>query len=67
VLFRSITTAKASIMRKAKVSRIKAADFRRMAETSKEVERERKLLLLAAELEAQAEAIEPRAEIISPI
>jgi hypothetical protein len=54
-------------MRKAKVWRIKAADFRRMAETSKEVERERKLLLLAAELEAQAEAIEPCAEIISPL
>ena len=54
-------------MRKAKVWRIKGADFRRMAETSKEVEHERKLLRLAAELEAQVEAIEPRAEIISPL
>jgi hypothetical protein len=38
-----------------------------LAETSKEVERERKLLRRAAELEARVEAIEPRAEIISPL
>jgi hypothetical protein len=46
------------IMREAQVWRVRAADFRRMAQTSKEVERERKLLLLAAQLEAQADAVD---------
>jgi hypothetical protein len=50
------------IMREAQVWRMKAADLRRMAQTSKEVERERKLLQLAAMLEAQADAVEPPAE-----
>jgi hypothetical protein len=53
-------------MREAEVWRVKAADFRRMAQTSKEVERERKLLQLAAKFEAQADAVEPPAKSNPP-
>ena len=51
-------------MRKAQaqVWRVKAADLRRMAETTKEAERERKLLHLADMLEAQADVVEPSAD-----
>lgn len=42
----------------ARVWRVKAADFRRIAQTSEEVERQRKLLALAATLEEHAETLE---------
>jgi hypothetical protein len=45
-----------------KVWRVRALEYRRMAETSVEAERERKLLALAARAEEQAEAVEQDAE-----
>ena len=44
----------------AKVWRARATDYRRIAQTAREVERERKLLALAAQSEERAEAIERR-------
>jgi len=40
------------------VWRVRAAEFRRMARTSEEAERERKLIALAEEAEERADAIE---------
>jgi hypothetical protein len=62
MLTRTVRQGRYLIMREAQVWRVKAADLRRMAQTSKEVERERKLLQLAALLEAQADAAEPPAK-----
>ena len=45
-----------------KVWRVRAQEFRRMAKTSAEAERERKLLALAAKAEEQAETVEQEAE-----
>jgi hypothetical protein len=44
------------------VWRVRAEEFRRMAKTSAEVERERKLLALAAKAEERAEAVEQEAK-----
>ncbi len=49
-------------MNEACIWKVKAADFRRMAETSLEAERERKLLQLAATMEEQADAVERHAK-----
>jgi hypothetical protein len=49
-------------MREASIWRVKAAEFRRMAERSQEVERERILSQLAARMEEQADAEEHRVE-----
>jgi hypothetical protein len=46
----------------AKVWRVRAQEFRRMAKTSAEAERERKLLAHAAKAEEQAETVEQEAE-----
>lgn len=49
--------------RDADVWRVRAAEFRRIAKTSEEAECERKMLVLAAEAEERADAVNREAEL----
>ncbi len=52
-----------SMTRDASAWRVRAADFRRIAKTSEEVERERKMLVLAAKADERAVALDREAAL----